>query len=440
MSKERKRKGKMEIKETDRNNEEKAPTVFDTKAFTDELKAQIKAAGGTAAFYKQHDIIKQLTKATFQAMLETEMEEHLGYAENDREAKKEANSRNGNGSKKVRGDFGEITIDTPRDRESTFEPVIIKKRQSSVGDFTDKIISLYARGMTTREIEDHLREMYDIEISPQFVSRATERIQGEITEWQSRPLESVYPVVYVDGLRIAVRSGNNSGSIIKKCVYIVLGIPCSGKQEVLGLWIEENEGAKFWLKVFNDLKARKLEDIILLCGDGLKGLPEAVECVYPKADVQLCVVHQIRNVTKFVSYQDRKKFCADMKPLYGSPTIEAAECSLLEFEQIWGKRYPMAIASWKANWTLLTALYRYPIELRKIIYTTNAIEGLNAQLRKNTSNRKVFPNDDAVIKILFLNIQNFTEKWTKRQGWDKLMNQLSIIFPERLAIGNIAEL
>jgi len=434
----RKRNEKMEAKET--KLAEAGPTVLDTKAFTDALKAQVKAAGGTAAFYKQNDIIKQLTKATFQAMLDTEMEEHLGYAAKDREAKTEANSRNGKGTKKVRGDFGELEIETQRDRDGTFEPQLIKKRQKSVGDFTDKIVSLYARGMTTREIEDHLREMYDIEVSPQFVSRATERVQSEITEWQNRPLEAVYPVVYVDGLRVSVRSGNNSGTIIKKCVYIVLGISCAGKQEVLGLWVEENEGAKFWLKVFNDLKARHVEDIIVLCGDGLKGLPQAVESVYPKTDVQLCVVHQIRNATKFVSYQDRRKFCADMRPIYTSPTIDAAEFALLELEEKWGPKYPMSIASWKANWTLFTAFYKYPVELRKTIYTTNAIEGLNAQLRKNTSNRKVFPNDESVIKILFLNIENFTKKWTKRHGWDMLMNQLSIMFPERLAPNKIGEL
>ena len=416
---------------------------IDVKAVTDQLKAQIKAAGGTKAFYAQNDIIKLLTKSMFEAMLETEMEEHLGYSPNDREtreAKKEDNSRNGKGAKKIRGDFGELEIETPRDRDGSFEPAIIQKRQSSVGNFSDKVISLYARGMTTREIEDHLREMYEIEVSPQFISRATERMQSEITEWQNRPLESIYPVVYVDGLRISVRSGNNSGSVIKKCVYIVLGVSCSGKQEVLGLWIEENEGAKFWLKVLNDLKARKLEDIILLCGDGLKGLPEAVEAVYPQTDVQLCVVHQIRNATKFVPYQDRKKFCADMKPLYTSPSLEAAELALLQFEEKWGKKYPMSVTSWKTNWVLLTAFYKYPVEMRKTIYTTNTIEGLNAQLRKNTSNRKVFPNDESVIKILFLNIANFTKKWTKRHGWDMLMNQLSIMFPERLAPGKIGEL
>lgn len=413
------------------------PTVFDTKSFTDGLKAQIKSAGGTAAFYKQNDIIKQLTKATFQAMLDVEMEEHLGYGVNDREAKQGSNTRNGKGTKKIRGDFGELEIETQRDREGTFEPQLIKKRQHTVGDFTDKIISLYSRGMTTREIEDHLREMYEIEVSPQFVSRATERVQGEITEWQNRPLDSVYPVVYVDGLRVSVRSNN---AIIKKCVYIVLGISCAGKQEVLGLWIEENEGAKFWLKVFNDLKARNVQDIIVLCGDGLKGLPQAVESVYPQTDVQLCIVHQIRNATKFVPYQDRRQFCADMRLIYTSPTIEGAELALVELEAKWGKKYPMSIASWRVNWTLFTAFYRYPVEMRKIIYTTNAIEGLNAQLRKNTSNRKVFPNDESVIKILFLNITNFTKKWTKRQGWDMLMNQLSIMFPERLSPAKIGEL
>lgn len=412
---------------------------FDAKALSTLLKAQVKAAGGTKAFYEKSDFMKELSKMMFQTLLDTEMEDHLGYPANDREAKEGKNSRNGKGTKTVRGDFGEIEIETPRDRDGTFEPQLIKKRQTSVGNFSDKIVSLYARGMSTREIEDHLKEMYDIEVSAQFISRATERLMAEITDWQHRPLEAVYPVVYVDGLRISVRTGNNSGAVIKKCVYIVLGISCSGQQDVLGLWIEENEGAKFWLKVFTDLKARKVEDIIVLCGDGLKGLPEAVEAVYPKTDVQLCVVHQIRNATKYVSYKDRKAFCADMRPIYTSPTVEAAELALLELEEKWGKQYPSSIASWKANWTLFTAFYKYPVEMRKIIYTTNAIEALNAQLRKNTSNRKVFPNDDAVTKILYLNIRNFTKKWTKRHGWDMVMNQLSIMFPERLAPDNIGE-
>lgn len=418
--------------ETTNDTKNELPPTIDTRVLTEFLLEQVRAAGGTEAFYQKHDIIKELTKATFQALLDAEMEEHLGYKPGDREGKETSNTRNGKGKKKVRGDFGEVELETPRDRDGTFEPKLIQKRQSSVGNFSDKIVSLYARGMTTREIEEHLKEMYSIEVSPQFISRATERMQAEVIEWQSRQLERLYPVIYVDGLVVTVRTGNNAGAVTKKCVHIVLGVSCAGRQEVLGLWIEENEGARFWLKVFNDLKARGVDDILILCGDGLKGLPEAVEAVYPKTDVQLCVVHQIRNATKFVSFKDRRAFCADMRPIYTAPTIEAAELALLEFEKKWGKRYPMSIASWKNNWNRLTTFFKYPPDLRKMIYTTNAIESLNAQMRKNTSNRKVFPNDEAVIKILFLNVRNFTNRWTKRQGWDIVMNQLSIMFPDRL--------
>jgi transposase-like protein len=294
--------------------------------------------------------------------------------------------------------------------------------------------------MTTREIEEHLKEMYGIEVSAQFISRATERVEQDVIEWQNRPLEKVYPVVYVDGLRVAVRAGDNKGAVIKKCVYIVLGVDVSGHQEVLGLWIEETEGARFWLKVFNDLKARGVNDILILCGDGLTGLPDAVTAVYPQTDIQLCVVHQIRAATKFVAFKDRKNFCKDMRPIYTAPTIEAAERALTEFAGKWEARYPMSVASWKRNWALLTAFFKYPVELRKIVYTTNAIESLNAQMRKNTSNRKIFPNDDAAIKLLFLNVKNFTNKWNKRQGWDIVMNQLSMLFPDRLAVGKEFEI
>lgn len=428
----------MESKEPTKQDE--LPATIDTKMFTDALLAQVRAAGGTKEFYKKHDIIKELTKATFQALLDAEMEEHLGYEKNDREGKETENARNGKGRKKIRGDFGEVELETPRDREGSFEPQLVKKRQSSVGNFTDKIVSLYARGMTTREIEEHLREMYGIEVSAQFISRATERMQAEVVEWQNRPLETIYPVVYVDGLHVSVRSGNNAGAVVKKCVHIVLGVSVAGQQDVLGLWIEESEGARFWLKVFNDLKARGVKDILILCGDGLKGLPDAVENVFPKTDVQLCVVHQIRNATKFVSFKDRKAFCADMRPIYTAPTLEAAELALLEFDEKWGARYPMSIASWKNNWNRLTTFFKYPVELRKIVYTTNAIESLNAQMRKNTSNRKAFPNDEAVIKILFLNVRNFSNRWTKRQGWDIVMNQLSMMFPERLNLELIENL
>ena len=389
---------------------------------------QIRARGGTAAVDSK-SIVQSLMKQTLEAFLELEMEEHLGYPPHAAEGRGSGNSRNGTTGKTVRGDFGEVAIETPRDRNGEFEPKIVAKRQTSVGNFTEIVVSLYARGMSTREIEDHVRQIYGIEVSPQFVSRATEQLQQQITDWQSRPLERIYPVVFVDGLRVAVRTDKG---VLKKCVYTVLGVSVAGRQEVPGLWVEETEGARFWLKVFNDVKARGVQDILVVCGDGLTGLPEAVRSAFPVADVQLCVVHQIRNATKFVSYKDRKAFCADMRPIYTAPTIEAAELALERFAQIWGARYPMSVESWRRHWEGLTAFFKYPVEFRRLIYTTNAIESLHSQMRKNIASRKMFPNDDAVIKILFLNIRNFSNRWSRRQGWDTVMNQLGVMFGDRL--------
>lgn len=398
------------------------------QAFKKLLIDQIRARGGTAAVDSK-SIVQGLMKQTLEAFLELEMEEHLGYPPHAPEGRGSGNSRNGTTPKIVRGDFGEVGIETPRDRNGEFEPKIVAKRQTSVGNFTETIISLYARGMSTREIEDHVRQIYGVEVSPQFVSRATEQLQQQITDWQGRPLERLYPVVFVDGLRVAVRTDKG---VLKKCVYTVLGLSVSGRQEVLGLWVEETEGARFWLKVFNDLKARGVQDILVVCGDGLTGLPEAVRSAFPVADVQLCVVHQIRNATKFVSYKDRKAFCADMRPIYTAPTIEAAELALERFAQTWGARYPMSVESWRRHWEGLTAFFKYPVEFRRLIYTTNAIESLHSQMRKNIASRKMFPNDEAVIKILFLNIRNFSNRWSRRQGWDTVMNQLGVMFGDRL--------
>jgi putative transposase len=400
----------------------------DPEAFKKLLMDQVRARGGTQ-MVDSKSFCQGLLKQTLEAFLELEMEERLGYPKYAPEGRGSGNSRNGSTSKTVRGDFGEIEIETPRDRNGEFEPKIVGKRQTTIGNFTDLIISLYTRGMTTREIEEHVRQIYGIELSPQFVSRATEQLQPQITEWQSRPLEPVYPVVFVDGLRVAVRTDKG---VLKKCIYTVLGVGVGGKQEVLGLWIEETEGARFWLKVFNDLKARGVQDILILCGDGLTGLPDAVLSVFPATDVQLCVVHQVRNATKFVSYKDRKAFCASMRPIYTAPTIEAAALAMDHFEKTWGQRYPMSIASWRTHWDGLTAFFKYPVELRRLVYTTNAIESLHSQMRKNISNRKVFPNDEAVIKILFLNIRNFSNRWSKRQGWDIVMSQLVMMFGDRL--------
>ena len=413
-----------------------ASFIHDPEALKKLLMAQVRAGGGTQAVDSK-TLVQNLVKQTLEAFLELEMEEHLGYTKYAADGRGTGNSRNGSASKTVRGDFGEIEIDTPRDRNGEFDPKIVAKRQTSIGNFTETVISLYARGMSTREIEEHVKQIYGIEISPQFVSRATEQLQQQITDWQTRPLERIYPVIFVDGLRISVRTDKG---VIKKCVYTVLGVGIGGRQEVLGLWIEETEGARFWLKIFNDLKARGVLDILVLCGDGLTGLPDAARAVFPQVDVQLCVVHQIRNATKFVSYKDRKAFCAAMRPIYTAPTIEAAELAMDRFEQSWGARYPMSVASWRNHWDGLTAFFKYPVEFRRLIYTTNAIESLHSQMRKNIASRKVFPHDDAVLKILFLNIRNFSNRWSRRQGWDIVMNQLSVIFADRLKPEIIASL
>jgi transposase-like protein len=400
----------------------------DPQALKKLLMAQVRARGGTPAMDSKA-VVQSLVKQTLEAFLELEMEEHLGYGRYAAEGRGSGNSRNGTGTKTVRGDFGELEIETPRDRNGDFEPKLVAKRQTSLGNFTETVVSLYTRGMSTREIEDHIKQVYGIEISPQFVSRATEQLQQQITDWQSRPLERVYPVIFVDGLRVAVRTEKG---VLKKCVYTVLGVNVAGRQEVLGLWIEETEGARFWLKVLNDLKARGVQDALVVCGDGLTGLPEAVRSAFPQADVQLCVVHQIRNATKFVSFKDRKAFCAAMRPIYTAPNVEAAELALERFADSWGDRYPMSVASWRAHWDGLTAFFKYPVEFRRLIYTTNAIESLHSQMRKNIATRKMFPHDDAVIKILFLNIRNFSNRWSRRQGWDIVMNQLAVMFGDRL--------
>jgi putative transposase len=361
------------------------PTL-DSKSFKNLLMDRLRAQGGSQAVDTKQ-LFQTMVKETLEAFLELEMEQHLGYAKHDPEGRGSGNSRNGTSAKTVRGDFGEIEMETPRDRNGSFEPKIVAKRQTSVGNFSEAVISLYARGMTTREIEQHVQEIYGVEISPQFVSRVTEELQQQITEWQGRPLERVYPIIFVDGLRVAVRSDKG---VLKKCVYTVLGVSLSGKQEVLGLWIEETEGARFWLKVFNDLKARGTQDVLIVCGDGLSGLRNAVESVFPQADVQLCVVHHIRNTTKFVSWKDRKPVCAGMRPIYTAATVESAQLALDRFAQTWEARYPASVAAWRNHWHELTTFFKYPVELRRIIYTTNAIESLHSQMRKNISNRKVF--------------------------------------------------
>jgi len=400
----------------------------DQKSLKKRIRKAIKEAGGTSAITDPGMVIRELTKAVYEALLEEELEQHLGYERHGESP--DGNYRNGSSSKTLKTRLGPVDLDIPRDRNGSYEPVAVKKHQRSLGGIDDMVISLYSRGLSTREIEAHLKEIYGVDVSPALVSKITERLTDERKLWQSRPLESLYPILYLDGIRYSV---NHDGRVIKKVVYVAIGVSISGKQDVLGLWIAENEGAQFWLSVCNDLKSRGVRDILIACVDGLKGLPEAIQAAFPKSDVQLCVVHMIRAATRFISFKDRKAFCADLKAIYTAPTLEAAELARNQLEEKWESRYPASVRVWRDNWELLVTFFRYPPEIRKFIYTTNQIENLNSVLRKNSAARKVFPNDDSLLKLLYVNVLEQTKKWTHRQGWDTVVNQLAIIFGDRLA-------
>lgn len=387
---------------------------------------RIKSAGSAKAV-DGNSFISSIVKQTIETLMKAELEEHLQESRENGSS----NSKNGFDQKKVKGDFGEVEITVPRDRDASFEPAIVPKRQREIGNFSEKVISLYARGLTTREIEQHLAEMYNIEVSPQFVSNATNQVKEQLEEWRSRPLEAIYPIVYLDGTFISVRD-QETNTVMKKCLYVVLGVDTEGRLDVLSLEIENAEGAKFWLQVLSKLKKRGVQDILIACADGLKGFDTALESVFPHTDLQLCVVHHIRNVTKFVKYADKKAFCADMKKIYCANDIQAAEFALEQLEQKWGKKYPAAIQPWKDKWTALTTFFQYPLELRKTIYTTNRIENLNSRIKKNIKNRRQFRNDDSLLKIVFLNVRNISQKWSPVANWSTIYNQLVIHFGERI--------
>ena len=377
-------------------------------------------------------LLKQLTKAILERALESEMTHELGYEKHSPAGRNGGNSRNGKNTKKLQTDYGELDITVPRDRQSEFEPQIVKKGQRRFTGFDDKILSMYARGMTTRDIQGHLEEIYGVEVSPELISTVTDGIISEVREWQSRPIEELYPIVYFDAIMLKVRE---EGRILNKAAYLAIGIGMNGLKEVFGIWIEKNEGAKFWLAVFTELKNRGLKDVLIACVDGLKGLPEAIETVFPQAEVQLCIVHMVRNSLKFVSYKDRKKIAADLKAVYRAATVEQAEEALTEFEQIWDSRYPMIGKSWRANWPRVIPFFAYSEEIRKVIYTTNAIESLNNSLRKVTKNRNSFPSDEAAIKLLYMALKNIQKKWTMPiQNWNLALQQLSVRFEGRVSL------
>lgn len=376
----------------------------------------------------KNGILNTIVKNLLEAAMEAEMGHHLGYKKHDSSNKKTENSRNGRSSKKVSGSFGEALIDVPRDRDSSFEPQILPKGQRRFDGFDDQIIAMYARGMSTRDIQGHLKEIYGTDVSPMLISDVTEGVIEDAKSWQNRPLESIYPVVFFDALVVKI---NENKRVINKAVHLALGINSDGHKELLGMWITQNEGAKFWLQVLTELKNRGLEKIHIACIDGLKGFPEAIETVYPKAKIQLCIVHMVRNSLRFVPWQDKKEVAADLKAIYQSKTIDEAELSLMAFEEKWGKKYPTIVKSWRENWPNLITFLDYPTEIRKVIYTTNAIESVNMSIRKVIKNKRVFPNDDAVLRLLYLAVQNISKKWTMPiKNWSLAMNQFFIYFEE----------
>lgn len=344
--------------------------------------------------------------------------------------KNTGNSRNGTSSKTIKGDFGEISIEVPRDRRGDFSPQIIRKHQTRFDGFDEKIISMYARGMTTRDIQTHLQELYGVEVSPDLISTVTDSVINEGTEWQNRPLAAIYPGMYLDATVVKVRS---EGRLINKSAYVVVGITLEGMKDVLGIWLEQTEGSKFWMKVMTELKNRVVQDIYIACVDGLKGFPDAIEALFPRTEVQLCIVHMVRNSLRFVSWKDRKSVAADLMAVYQAVTEEKAQMHLAEFAKKWDSKYPTIAKSWQANWQHLMPFFAYPAEIRRIIYTTNAIEALNNSLKKTIKNRASFPNDEAAVKLLYLSLKNIMKKLTMSvRNWGKALNQFAVLYAERM--------
>ncbi len=378
----------------------------------------------------EHGLLKQLTKALVERALQAEMAEHLGHDKHETVINATGNTRNGKSRKTLKGEFGELPIEIPRDREGSFEPLIISKHQTRWAGFDDKILSLYARGMTTREIQQHLTEMYGTEVSPTLISTVTDGVMDEIKQWQSRPLDAVYPVIYLDCIHAKVR---DAGSVRTKAIYLAIGINMEGHKEILGLWIAQTEGAKFWLSVVTELKNRGVQDIFIACVDGLKGFPEAIETVYPHAIVQLCIVHMVRNSLNYVGWNKRKEVAADLRLVYSAATIDEAEHALADFEDKWNNAYPPIALSWRNNWQRIIPFFDYPPEIRRIIYTTNAIESVNMSLRKVSKSRGSFPNDEAVIKLYYLALSNIAKKWSMPlRDWKPALNRFTIQFNERM--------
>jgi putative transposase len=392
----------------------------------------MKGYKGPQDFLGPDGLIKQLTKALIERAMEAELTEHLGYDKSQSGEKISKNRRNGFSDKTIRTDQGPVEVEIPRDREGTFEPIIIPKHQRDFSGFNDKIISMYSRGMTTREISECLKEIYQTDVSAQFISNVTDSVIEGMEEWRSRPLDKVYPIVFFDAIVINSRE---NGYVVKKAVYLALGITLEGKKELLGMWIDQNEGAKFWMQVMTELQNRGVKDILIACVDGLSGFPDAIRAVYPKTEVQLCIVHVVRSCLKYVPYKERRAVAAGLKTIYSAPTEQAAQAALEAFAEVWQDKYPMIIKSWRTRWNEIVPFLAYSADIRKAIYTTNAIESMNYSIRKVTKNRAIFPTTDSALKLVYLAIRNIQKKWTMPiRDWRSALNQLAIKFEDRINI------
>lgn len=378
----------------------------------------------------ENGILKQFTKALLERAMQVEMAEHLGYEKHDVAGDNSGNSRNGSSGKTMKGDFGELPIEVPRDRNAEFEPKIVPKGKTRLDGFNDKMLSLYARGMTTREIQQHIQEIYKVEVSPTLISNVTEAVMEDVVAWQNRPLESIYPILYMGALQVKIRDGAH---VINKAVHLAIGVTLAGNKDVLGIWLGQTEGAKLWLQIVTELKNRGVKDVFIACVDGLKGSPEAIETVFPKAQVQLCIVHMVRHSLNFVGYKERKEVAADLQKIYRSATRDDAELRLSEFAEKWDAKYPTISQSWQRNWERLVPFLAYPEEIRRVIYTTNAVESVNMSLRKIIKNRGSFPTDEAALKLIFLALRNITQRWTMPvKDWRAALNRFAIIFDDRM--------
>jgi len=400
-----------------------------TKEVLDEL---LKDCNSPDEFYGPEGLVKQLSKALIERMMQAELTEQLGYGKSESGEKETENRRNGKTSKTLRTDQGPMEIEVPRDRNGEFEPKVIPKHQREWRGFDDKILSMYGLGLSTKQIQAHLKEIYNVEVSPELISRVTDEVKGLVEEWRNRPLEAFYPVIFFDALRANIR---DEGHVRKKAVYLALAIRLDGQKEVLGMWIEQNEGSKFWMGILNELKNRGVQDTLIAAVDGLTGFPEAINAVFKDAEVQLCIVHMVRNSVKYVPYKDRKSVTADLKEIYLAPSADAAEVALDKFAEKWDQKYPTIARSWRNRWNEVIPFLKFSPEIRKAVYTTNAIESVNYTLQRNLKTRQSFPNDEAAMKLIFMILQRISKKWTMPiRNWGEALNQFALIYGDRVPL------